>query len=517
MKNLRLVVKLLGAFGLVILVLLGVGYVGFMGIGRLSATLQGITGRSMPLVEAAQQIEIGMRTIDSAENGLMETTLDAAGVASAFSDFDAGKREADAAIAVMDRILRSASNPELDSTRQDFAASWNAWWASHTLIAADAAAYWKQPSPALYARMAAQMPQSDSSFASAIASLRKLHDLENRAAEASVAVAAAAKSAASALLGGGLAIGFLLALALSLILTLGIARPMRQLNEYADAMALGDMSGSIAMERKDELGRLAAAMARMGAALRDIVSEVNEASTHVALGSTQLASGAQALSQGATEQSAAGEELSSSIEEMAGRIRETSDGAQRTKDIAVKAASDAKAGGEAVVQTVAAMSEIAGRISIIEEIARQTNLLALNAAIEAARAGEQGKGFAVVASEVRKLAERSQKAAGEIAELSTNSVSIARRAGELLAAMVPDIQTTAGLVEEISRANLELSSGAEQINKTVVQFDQVIQSNVASSEELASTAEELDGQAARLRDVMLFFKFGAQGGDDSLT
>ena len=93
--------------------------------------------------------------------------------------------------------------------------------------------------------------------------------------------------------------------------------------------------------------------------------------------------------------------------------------------MALKSAQDAKEGGKAVTETVAAMKEIAGKISIIEEIARQTNLLALNAAIEAARAGEHGKGFAVVAAEVRKLAERSLFAAGELNRLSATSVEVA--------------------------------------------------------------------------------------------
>jgi methyl-accepting chemotaxis protein len=157
------------------------------------------------------------------------------------------------------------------------------------------------------------------------------------------------------------------------------------------------------------------------------------------------------------------------------------------------------------------MKEIAGKISIIEEIARQTNLLALNAAIEAARAGEHGKGFAVVASEVRKLAERSQKAAGEISQLSASSVQIAEKAGELLTRIVPDIQRTAELVQEISASSGEQNSGAEQINKAIMQLDQVIQENAASAEELSATAEELSSQAEQLQSTMSFFKIGGSG------
>jgi len=187
-----------------------------------------------------------------------------------------------------------------------------------------------------------------------------------------------------------------------------------------------------------------------------------------------------------------------------------------TEKIATKSAEEANKGGEAVVKTVAAMKEIAEKIMIIEEIARQTNLLALNAAIEAARAGEHGKGFAVVAAEVRKLAERSQVAAGEINELSSNSVDIAESAGRVLTELVPNIQKTAELVQEISAASREQDAGAEQIAKSIQQLDAVIQQNASASEEMASTAEELSSQSEQLAEMMSFFKLAVSGGRTSV-
>ncbi|MBI5557056.1 MAG: methyl-accepting chemotaxis protein, partial [Deltaproteobacteria bacterium] len=128
-----------------------------------------------------------------------------------------------------------------------------------------------------------------------------------------------------------------------------------------------------------------------------------------------------------------------------------------------------------------------------------------NAAIEAARAGEHGKGFAVVASEVRKLAERSQSAAGEISKLSTSSVAISDTAGNMLNKMLPDIQKTAELVQEISASSKEQDTGAEQINKAIQQLDQVIQQNAGAAEEMASTTEELSSQAEQLKSTIAFF------------
>jgi len=247
--------------------------------------------------------------------------------------------------------------------------------------------------------------------------------------------------------------------------------------------------------------------------IRAVVQEVMSASDNVAAGSQQMSSSAEEMSQGATEQAAAAEEASSSMEEMTANIRQNADNALQTEKIAIQSASDAQESGEAVAKTVKAMREIAGKISIIEEIARQTNLLALNAAIEAARAGEHGKGFAVVASEVRKLAERSQIAAGEISQLSSSSVEVADRAGVMLANMLPNIQKTAELVQEITAACREQDAGAEQINKAIQQLDQVIQQNASAAEEMSSTAEELSSQADQLQSSIALLNAGnKQGG-----
>ena len=309
----------------------------------------------------------------------------------------------------------------------------------------------------------------------------------------------------------GIVVGAILAIGLGVILTAGITGPVRKGVEFAQRMAEGDFTEHLEVDQKDEIGVLAKALNDMVSKLRSIVDSVQSSTDNVAAGSQELSASSQILSQGATEQAASIEEISSSMEQMGANIRQSAQNAQDTEAMSKKAAEDARQGGDAVTRTVQAMREIADKISIIEEIARQTNLLALNAAIEAARAGEHGKGFAVVAAEVRKLAERSGTAAAEISELSTTSVEVAENAGAMLERMIPDIQKTAELVQEIAAAANEQNAGATQVNDAIQQLDQVIQQNASASEEMASTSEELSGQAVNVQSHMSFFHINDTG------
>ena len=272
------------------------------------------------------------------------------------------------------------------------------------------------------------------------------------------------------------------------------------------SFAQGDLTHRI---ERDYLGLFAQVKESANATannLSRVMAEVRTTSDALTGAAKQVNATAQSLSQAASEQAASVEQTTATIESMSASIAQNRDNARITDTMASKTSTEAVDGGKAVNDTIVAMQQIASKIGIVDDIAYQTNLLALNAAIEAARAGEHGKGFAVVAAEVRKLAEHSQQAAKEIGELATNSVATAERAGHKLDDIVPSIQRTSTLVQEIVSASGEQGESVIQIGGAMTQLNQSTAQNAAASEQLAATSEELSGQAQRLQQSVDFFK-----------
>ncbi len=282
--------------------------------------------------------------------------------------------------------------------------------------------------------------------------------------------------------------------------------PLTALAALARGVANGDLNQTVPVSSQDEIGNTVGALNEMVAILRRVAREIKTASDRVAGGAAQMSATADQVAQGVAQQGAAMEQTTAAMEEIAASVKQNADNATLTNELAGRASTEAQASGAAVVETATAVKIIAEKIRIIEEIARKTDLLALNAAVEAARAGDHGKGFAVVASEVRKLAERSATAAAEISQLSKQGVTLAEGAGTMLSALVPGIRKTAALVQEVSTASREQSTGITQTNQALHDLDQVTQQNAAAGEHMAGTARELAGQAEQLQSAAAFFQ-----------
>jgi methyl-accepting chemotaxis protein len=303
-------------------------------------------------------------------------------------------------------------------------------------------------------------------------------------------------------------VGIVAGLALTAAIGAAILGPIRRVVQSTGQLAAGNLAVEVGATGRDEMGRLLGDVAEMAGKLRAAFAEVKGAAEAVAAGSAQLAGAATHLSEGSSRQAAAAEEASSSIEQIHATVRESAQNAAETERIARASAEAARETGSTVTRAVGVMKDIAERILVVQEIAYQTNLLALNAAIEAARAGDRGRGFAVVAAEVRRLAERSQAAAVDIGRLSATSTEVAEQAAAELGRLVPEIERTASLVQNISAAAQQQAGGLNQLEGALRQLNEVVQRNAGISEETSATAGELSSQARWLESAVSFFKVG---------
>lgn len=255
---------------------------------------------------------------------------------------------------------------------------------------------------------------------------------------------------------------------------------------------------------------------RVSRALGSVAQQLRQAAVNTAAGAEQMGNISSELAHRANEQAASVEETSASLEEMSSMTRSTAANAGKASALSSTTKSVTAGSQETVQEMLTAMAaieassvEVSKIVKRIDEIAFQTNILALNAAVEAARAGEAGAGFAVVADEVRALAQRSAVAAKETAEKIDAAIANSRRGSENCAKVADSLNAILGrvvetdlLVAEIASAADDQSKGIEQINVAIGQLDQVTQANAASSQQSATTAEELRAQTGALNTVV---------------
>ena len=306
-----------------------------------------------------------------------------------------------------------------------------------------------------------------------------------------------------------------------------ICRPLQEAEAVAVAIARGDLSTRVAVQGSDEISDLMRSLFDMQASIARIVGEVRQVSDHIRSSSAEVAGGNQDLSQRTEQANHSLEATAASIQQLTGNVQRAVDKAREASDMAAANAAVAQRGGEVVGQVVATMDainqssrKIHDIIGVIDGIAFQTNILALNAAVEAARAGEQGRGFAVVAGGVGSLAQRSAEAAREIKGLVGHSVGqvesgagLVHQAGLTIGDIVDKAQQVAALIDDITATTTAQSGSITEVNVAVGQLDQATQQNAALVQAGTAASESLRAQAQRLGETVAVFRLASDVGE----
>ncbi|TQK06867.1 methyl-accepting chemotaxis protein [Herbaspirillum sp. SJZ107] len=510
LNNMKIGQRLALGFGLVLALLLIIAATGLKNMDELDASINKIVNGNNVRIDSAssmrdaqRRLAIAVRDIiltnDEAEMESFDKTVEAAS-----RDYDAAAARLDGAVKFTDtRALlgkigdaRAAALPLIAKVQQLGRANRNEESARLMQTAAvPALKAWNQ-------------------------AINKMIELQAARNKADLEAGALRYRSARLVMFAVVTLALVLAVAIGVVITRSITRPLRQAVDVAKTVAAGDLTSRIEVDTTDETGELLAALKDMNMSLLTIVGQVRSGTETIATASNEIAHGNLDLSSRTEQQAGALEETASSMEELTATVKQNADNARQANQLALAASGVATRGGTVVADVVKTMdsikessARIADIIGVIDSIAFQTNILALNAAVEAARAGEQGRGFAVVASEVRTLAQRSAGAAKEIKDLIGESVEkvgagsrLVQEAGTTMEAIVASVRSVTDIMAEITAASHEQEAGIEQINQAVGEMDSVTQQNAALVEEAAAAAQSLQEQSGQLERLVSTFR-----------
>ncbi|RPI70430.1 MAG: HAMP domain-containing protein, partial [Desulfobacteraceae bacterium] len=328
MKNIKLMVKLLGGFGLVAFMVLCAGFFGLMGARTLTSHLHDFNKRVLPGAQALLSISEAMEAIDNNENTLLARNINAKGREEQYTLTAKHKKRLDESWKLYENLSKSKEETEIWNR---FIAAWQKWWQNHEQFLSLAKDFEDIPTEDAYNKMSQQTLVTNTiSFYAAKDILNRIVLLNNKEAKTAEEMVLATSARVEIVIIIGMILGVIIALFFGLVLTLGVTKPIAKAVAYVEQMAAGDMTQKLDVDQKDEIGMLAKALQAMVERLKQVVLDVQNAADNVAAESRQMSSGSEEMSQGATEQAAAAEEASSSMEEMGANIKQNADNALQT-------------------------------------------------------------------------------------------------------------------------------------------------------------------------------------------
>ena len=512
-KNMKIGLRLGLGFGLVLVLLAMIAFVGVSRLAEVNSELEFMMNTRYPKTKVANETALmAMDNARIARNMILLT--DDNMIAANKDSYEKNLAKISEHFDQLDKAVKSEKGRELLSTMKEAREA----YASYTREVIDLALAKKhaEATAALYG----EKYKTQAAYFAAIKNMVEHEDEDMRASTKQAAEAYVTARTLMFVIGG---IAVLLGAGIAFWVTRSITSPLQKAVDAANGVAKGDLTQRIEVNSTDEVGHLLQALKNMNDSLVGIVGEVRGTTDSITTSSQEIAQGNADLSQRTEEQASSLEETASSMEELTSTVKQNAENAKQANQLATNASDIAVKGGKVVgevVETMASIStsskKIVDIISVIDGIAFQTNILALNAAVEAARAGEQGRGFAVVAGEVRNLAQRSAAAAKEIKTLiddSVNKVDAGSKqvdqAGETMNEIVQAVKRVTDIMAEIAAASNEQGAGIEQVNQAITQMDEVTQQNAALVEEAAAAAEAMQEQANVLMEAVSVFKLEA--------
>lgn len=541
-KNINIWKKLVIGFAGILLVAISIGYIGYSGMTLIHSDLDDVTENSLPGIQTILIISEAITAIDGCENALLATNITPELEKEKYARMDSAKARADEAMKIYETLVHSEEEIRV---LKEFESAWNNWWDHHEAFIELAKKHDADGSVQTYNAMSNYaLVTITEPYNKVVVLLNQLVAFNNEDVKATKVHAEEQSQNAVSLLLIAILIGVITSIILGIIISRAITMPLLKGVKLAEAVALGDLTVTIDIDQKDEIGQLANALKSMVEKLKNITSEIRNGVNVLGTSASEILSTVTEISTGAAETATSVSETTTTVEEVRQTAVISNQKAQTLLESSRKAAESVEKGRTSINEVIASMQKIDNQMNIISQtvlklseqnrtigeitssvadIADQSNLLAVNAAIEAAKAGEHGRGFTVVAQEIRSLADQSKKATAQVKEIlneinksvnqavgvteqGTRTVEegakLVAQSGDVIELLAENVEDTAQASVQISSSNHQQMAGMEQIFPAMGNIKQASEQNVAGIKQAQAAAHDLNNLGQNLKEII---------------